>query len=65
MATYSIIRTYQDKKHGPRILKSNVTLAQAQAHCQSGASASSTCTTPAGLEHTAKHGSWHDSYTPN
>jgi hypothetical protein len=58
---YRIVRMYF--KGGKRIIESNLTLDQAQAHCQNPETSSRTCTSSAGRARTRRLGPWFDSYT--
>lgn len=59
-ATYRIVRMYM---HRPRrVLKSGLTLDEAQAHCRDPETSSSTCTTAAARRRTARLGPWYDGY---
>ncbi len=57
---YKIIRFYRD--NGKRVVKRNLTLAEAQAHCRDKETSSSTCTSYAGRKRTRLHGPWFDGY---
>jgi len=57
---YNIIRFYF--RGGRRIIKRNVTLAEAQEHCKHPDTSSKTCTTKAGMRRTALMGDWFDGY---
>ena len=61
MTYYKIIRCYRDQDVSP-MLRSGLTLKQAQAHCQDPETSSSTCTAKAGLQRTEWHGPWFDAY---
>ena len=62
MSTYRIIRFFAGK-HNEDIGDGGLTLEEAQEHCSGSETESGTCTSPEGLERTAKHGSWFDGYT--
>jgi hypothetical protein len=57
---YRIVRMYF--KGGKRVIASNLTLEEAQAHCQNPETSSSTCTTSAGRARTRRMGAWFDGY---
>src|SRR4051812_26442912 len=61
---YRIERFYQnDSRFKAReIVKTGLTLEEAQAHCQDPETSSRTCTSAEGLERTKKHGPWFDAY---
>lgn len=58
---YKVIRFYMNKD-GNRLIKSGLTLEEAQAHCRNPESSSSTCTSPAGKARTRRLGPWFDGY---
>ena len=58
--TYKIIRFYQ--KSTKRVVKRGLTLAEAQAHCGSPETASSTATSSKARQRTRKKGAWFDGY---
>lgn len=62
-ARYKIIRMYFDNAIPTRTIKKNLTLDQAQAHCQDPETSSSTCTNRVGVERTRRIGAWFDGYT--
>ncbi len=57
---YKIVRNYH--KGGKRTIKANVSLAEAQAHCQNPESSSYTCNSAASKRITKAKGVWFDSY---
>jgi hypothetical protein len=59
---YNVRRLYCKKPGYKRLILSNVTLEQAQAHCSDPETSSSTCTNAAGKRRTRQHGPWFDSY---
>ena len=60
---YDIIRFFFNKGNTTReILRENVTLQDAQAHCNDPQTSSSTCTDDDGRERTRVHGDWFDGY---
>lgn len=61
--TYQIIRHYLDDHVARQIIKTGLTLTEAQEHCKNPETSSSTCINPEGIFHTKKHGPWFDSYT--
>ena len=60
MCKYNIVRFYFKK--GRRVIKSNVTLEEAQEHCSDPETSSNTCTLPRKLQYTKEHGPWFDGY---
>lgn len=58
---YRIVRMYQ-RDRPPRVLKSGLTLDQAQAHCSDPETSSSTATSPTARRRTARYGPWFDGY---
>jgi hypothetical protein len=59
MATYKIIRYYQDREN--KTIATGLTLEEAQAHCSDPDTSSSTRTR--GNTGTKTHGAWFDGYT--
>ena len=57
---YRIVRMYF--KGGRRVIKSGLTLEQAQAHCQDPETSSSTCTKARNVQRTKARGPWFDGY---
>ena len=62
--SYQIVRMYQKEssRHFRRIIKSGLTLDEAQEHCKDPETSSSTCTTAAKRRLTAQRGPWFDGY---
>lgn len=60
--SYRIVRRYQRDNEPNEIIRRGLTLKEAQAHCSDKETSSKTCTHRTGLERTAKHGEWFDSY---
>lgn len=60
---YKIVRNYREARVESRVIKTGLTLAEAQAHCKDPESSSSTCTSKVGKARTRKVGAWFDSYT--
>ena len=58
--TYRIVRMYMH--HPRRVLKSGLTLEEAQAHCRDPETSSSTCTNATARRRTARLGPWFDGY---
>jgi hypothetical protein len=58
---YKIIRFFH--RGDKRTVKSGLTLAEAQAHCQNPETSSSTCKGAAGKRRTRERGPWFDGYT--
>jgi len=58
---YKIVRGYFHG--GRRVIKSGLTLEQAQAHCSDPETSSRTCRKSAGRKRTAARGHWFDGYT--
>lgn len=61
---YKIVRIYFDREKAPnrRVVKRDLTLEEAQAHCKGPQSSSRTCTSRAGKARTRKYGPWFDGY---
>jgi hypothetical protein len=63
MITYKIVRIFKGN-HPKQILKTGLTLRQAQTHCEDPQTCSDTCTTTEGKALTNEKGEWMDSYYP-
>lgn len=63
MPTYKILRFYKDERKDREVIKTGLTLEQAQQHCDDPESSSQTCKQPENKSHTKKHGDWFDGYT--
>jgi hypothetical protein len=63
MEVYKIIRMYFNEDVKTKIIKRNLSLEEAQAHCSDKETSSSTCTLPKNKKHTQKYGMWFDGYT--
>jgi len=63
MATYKIVRFFQNDSDGRKTIETGLTLEEAQAHCEDRESSSRTCAKASGLARTAAHGPWFDGYT--
>ena len=61
---YRIKRNYQNTETAPRrrVIKTGLTLEQAQAHCQDPETSSSTCTRADRKAITRRYGPWFDGY---
>lgn len=61
---YKIVRMFADHDRAPRrrVVKTGLTLEQAQAHCQDPETSSKTCKGRAGRERTRMYGDWFDGY---
>lgn len=59
--TYKIVRLYMNGN--PRVIRTGLTLEEAQAHCQDPETSSRTCTNAAARQRTHLKGPWFDSYT--
>jgi hypothetical protein len=57
---YKIVRSYM--KGGRRTIRTGLTLAEAQAHCQDPETSSRTCTKAHLRRRTAERGPWFDGY---
>lgn len=58
---YMIVRHYLH--HGPRAVRRDLTLDEAQAHCADPETSSRTAASPAARRRTARRGPWFDGYT--
>lgn len=61
-ARYKIIRFFQRDPEGRQVMKSGLTLEQAQAWCRDPETSSSTATKTAGVRRTKNLGPWFDGY---
>ncbi len=61
MATYSIIRFFQGEPS--QVIKTGLTLEEAEAHTADPETSSSTATSPEAMERTYLHGPWFDGFT--
>lgn len=62
-STYHIIRFFaEDPAQNRTIIKTGLTLEEAQEHCNDPESSSSTCTNAEGLRRTELYGPWFDGY---
>jgi hypothetical protein len=59
---YKIVR-YFYKDSRKRVIKTGLTLEQAQAYCKDPETSSKTCTKYAGRKRTERYGMWFDGYT--
>jgi hypothetical protein len=62
MATYKIVRFFQDGNVPSEVIVRGLTLEQAQAHCQDPETSSSTATGEAAQRRTEQFGPWFDGY---
>jgi hypothetical protein len=63
MQKFKIVRFYQDSSKDSKIVRTGLTQAQAQEHCQNPETSYRTCTNPTGLARTEKYGPWFEGYT--
>lgn len=68
MTTYRIIRKYandmiSDDRPHPEVIKTGLTLEEAQAHCQDPETSSRSATNGEAVLRTAKYGEWFDAWT--
>jgi hypothetical protein len=59
---YDIVRFYFDSSKSSRIILRNLTLEEAQRHCNDIETSSSTCTLPSKKAITRRNGAWFDGY---
>lgn len=59
---YRIVRFYRDAEIRRRIVRTGLTLKQAQAHCRNPETSSSTATSYTARRRTARMGAWFDGY---
>jgi hypothetical protein len=60
--TYKIVRHYESAGINSRVIKTGLTLEEAQAHCNDQETSSSTATGPVGKARTRRLGRWFDGY---
>ena len=60
--TYKIVRFYQSSKQRDTILKTGLSLAEAEAHCKSDEASSATCSEDKAYQLRTK-GAWFEGYT--
>lgn len=58
---YNVVRFFQNG--GQEVVEEDLTLEQAQEHCNDPETSSSTCTDPEGVARTTARGQWFDGYT--
>lgn len=58
---YIVFRVFADGRPS-QVIKKDLTLAEAQAHCNDKETSASTCTTKEGIARTKKYGLWMDMY---
>lgn len=63
MTKYKIVRNYYNAGINKRVMRTGLTLEQAQAHCNDPETSSSTAVGKAGKATTRRVGRWFDSYT--
>jgi len=61
LAKFKVIRFFD--KHDNQVVKTGLTLEEAQAHCHLPETSSATCTTAEGKARTKRFGTWFDGYT--
>lgn len=59
---YRIVRMYKTDGMRPMVIKRNLSLDEAQAHCRDPETSSSTCRNDAGQARTQRVGDWFDGY---
>lgn len=62
IATYKIVRAHIRDSEPAVVIKSGLTLAEAQEHCKSPETSWRTCTSADSKAYTKKHGAWFDGY---
>ena len=61
-ARYKVVRTFFKDGIRPRVIKTNLTLAEAQAHCKDPETSSKTCKKRENVRRTERYGPWFDGY---
>ena len=63
MKTYKVVRFYQNNERLNRtVVRTGLTLEEAQKHCKDPETSSTTCKRKANVERTLRHGAWFDGY---
>ena len=62
MPTYKVIRRFFDDRFPSEVIETDLTLKQAQKHCQDKQTSSRTCSHPEAVELTERCGEWFDSF---
>jgi len=62
MKYFNVVRMYFNDELSSEVIKSHVTIEDAQIHCRDQETSSSTCEGITGIERTAKYGAWFDGY---
>jgi hypothetical protein len=62
VTTYKIVRLYQDPKVNNEVIKTGLTLEEAQAHCSDPETSSSTAKNRIARAGLARYGPWFDGY---
>jgi hypothetical protein len=60
--TYKIVRCFADNDIKNKVVKTGLTLKEAQEHCQDPETSSRTCTSKQGKARTKQYGPWFDGY---
>lgn len=61
MSTYKVVRFYE-REHPREVIKTGLTLNEAQDHCRDPETSSSTAKAPEAVEHTRQMGVWFDGW---
>lgn len=61
-ARYDVVRFFRERPGYEKVIKRNVSLAEARAHCNDPETSSATATNRAAVQRTRKHGPWFDGY---
>jgi hypothetical protein len=61
--SYKILRFFEDTNKTTKLIRSGLSLEEAQQYCDDAETSSTTCTDPAKKEYTKRHGRWFDGYT--
>ena len=62
MPRYKVLRYFADPELPPVVVKTGLSLDEAQDHCNLANSSSRTCTDELGQARTARYGAWHDEW---
>lgn len=62
MKTYKIVRMFMDREKDNEVIKTGLTLDEAQEHCRCKETSSRTCTNPISQQITDTYGPWFDGY---
>lgn len=62
VATYEVVRFYQDLSVANEVIETGLTLEEAKEHCQDPETSSRTCTSEEGRARTSEFGEWFEGF---